>query len=85
MDNRFFLKEKYEYVHKMKNTALTTTPPERTCSVLSWWAGLFIARSWSVIGCVQKLPKSSALMNIRKDPYRAHLEDSILTEHMDST
>lgn len=69
----------------MKNIALTTTPPERTCSVLSWCAALFMARSWSVIGCVQKFPKSRALIKMGKDPYRAHLETSILTEQMEST
>lgn len=69
----------------MKNTALTTTPPDRTCSVLSWCVALFIALSWSVIGCVQKFPKSRALMNMGKDPQRAYLETSILTEQIEST
>lgn len=78
-----FPKEKCS--HKMKNIALTTTPPDRTCSVLSWCAALFIARSWSVIGCVQKFPKSRALIKMGKDPQRAHLETSILTEQIEST
>lgn len=69
----------------MKNIALTTTPPDRTCSVLSWCAALFIARSWSVMGCVQKFPKSRALIKMAKDPQRAHLLTSILTEQMEST
>lgn len=68
----------------MKNTALTTTPPDRTCSVLSWCAALFIARSWSVIGCVQKFPNRRALIKMGKDPQRAHLDTSILTEQTES-
>lgn len=73
------------YLHMMKKIALTKTPPESTCSVLTCWGGLLMERSWSVSGCVQKLARSRALQKRASVPYRAHRGVSILAVHMAST
>ncbi len=69
----------------MKKQALTSTPPDSTCSVLLCWPGLLMPLSWSVSGWVQKFASSKPLRNKKMEPYRAQREVSSFAVQMDST
>lgn len=71
----------------MKKQALTSTPPDSTCSVILCWLfpGLLITLSWSVSGWVQKFASTRPLRNRKMEPYRAQREVSSFAVQMDST
>lgn len=71
----------------MKKQALTSTPPDSTCSMLLCWLfpDLLITLSWSVSGWVQKFASTRPLRNRKMEPYRAQREVSSFAVQMDST